>query len=82
MLNESKGPAVWGPRAQADRVLYRNAMQEEILNYPNLSVLYDSAEDISFENDIYVVCKQNGKVFCKSVILTTGTFLSGKICIG
>ena len=82
MLNESKGPAVWGPRAQADRKLYRQAMQKEILNYPNLSVLYDSVEDIIFGDNARIKCQTNDDIYCKAVILTTGTFLSGKICIG
>ena len=84
MLNESKGPAVWGPRAQADRKLYRKAMFEEISNYTNLTVMYDFVEDIIIENNEVqsVVTKNNGDVDCDKVILTTGTFLSGLIHIG
>ncbi|MDP5110340.1 MAG: tRNA uridine-5-carboxymethylaminomethyl(34) synthesis enzyme MnmG [Rickettsiaceae bacterium] len=84
MLNESKGPAVWGPRAQADRALYRAAMYEEILNYPNLSVLFDSVEDIEIEGGKVksVITKNHDKIICKKVILTTGTFLDGLIHIG
>ncbi len=84
MLNESKGPAVWGPRAQADRKLYRKAMFEEISNYKNLTVMYDYAEDITIENNEArsVITRNNGNVDCDKVILTTGTFLSGMIHIG
>ena len=84
MLNESKGPAVWGPRAQADRALYRSAMYEEITNYPNLSVLYDSVEDIEIIDGKVdsVITKNHNKITCKKIILTTGTFLDGVIHIG
>jgi tRNA uridine 5-carboxymethylaminomethyl modification enzyme len=84
MLNESKGPAVWGPRAQADRKLYRAAMFKEITNYPNLSVLYDSVEDIEIVDGIAkaVKTKNNELIFCQKIILTTGTFLDGLIHIG
>jgi tRNA uridine 5-carboxymethylaminomethyl modification enzyme len=84
MLNRSKGPAVWGPRAQADRKLYRKAMQEEILSYNNLDVLISSAEDIeTSENKVTAVITENGgKIATKAVVLTTGTFLSGVIHIG
>jgi tRNA uridine 5-carboxymethylaminomethyl modification enzyme len=51
MLNRSKGPAVWGPRAQIDRKLYRQAMQDAILNHENLTVIEDGAEDLIVEND-------------------------------
>ncbi|HJK86452.1 MAG TPA: tRNA uridine-5-carboxymethylaminomethyl(34) synthesis enzyme MnmG [Candidatus Megaira endosymbiont of Nemacystus decipiens] len=84
MLNESKGPAVWGPRAQADRKLYKKAMYNKIIDYKNLSVIYDSVEDFVFDpsGNHYVVCKNFEKVFCRAIVLTTGTFLSGKIHIG
>ncbi len=84
MLNESKGPAVWGPRAQADRQLYRKAMFEELSNYPNLTILYDSVEDVKIKNEEIqaVVTKNNNEIKCSKVILTTGTFLDGLIHIG
>lgn len=84
MLNESKGPAVWGPRAQADRQLYKKAMFEEISNYPNLDVLYDSVEDIKIRDEeiTSVITKNNNEILCSKVILTTGTFLSGLIHMG
>jgi tRNA uridine 5-carboxymethylaminomethyl modification enzyme len=62
MLNASKGPAVRGPRAQADRKLYRNAMQEMLADYPNLTLLEGSAEDL--------VMDANGRVQGLSAILT------------
>ena len=84
MLNESKGPAVWGPRAQADRALYKVAMASELSTYPNLTILYDSVEDLEIiDNSIQsVVTKAHGIIECNSVVLTTGTFLSGMIHIG
>lgn len=84
MLNESKGPAVWGPRAQADRALYRKAMFDIINNYFNLTLLYDSVEDINVINNKInsVITRNNRQIFCDKVILTTGTFLSGLIHIG
>lgn len=84
MLNESKGPAVWGPRAQADRTLYKKAMFEEISNYPNLTVLYDSVEDFIIQDGKIqaIVTKDLSTIKCNKVILTTGTFLSGLIHIG
>ncbi len=84
MLNESKGPAVWGPRAQADRSLYKKAVKEELINYPNLDIIYDSVEDIVIENDsvVGVVSKNSGIINCDSLVLTTGTFLAGMIHVG
>jgi len=84
MLNESKGPAVWGPRAQADRKLYRKAMYDIITNYPNLTLLYESVEDIGVKDyEVNSVKLTLGDTIeCKKVILTTGTFLSGLIHIG
>lgn len=84
MLNESKGAAVWGPRAQADRALYRKEMFAILNNYPNLDILYDSVEDISIINSKVssVITRDSGIINCCSVVLTTGTFLSGLIHIG
>lgn len=84
MLNESKGPAVWGPRAQADRELYRAAMYAEIINYPNLDILYDAVEDIEIEDKQVkcIVTTKSNRIYCQKLILTTGTFLGGVIHIG
>ncbi len=82
MLNASKGPAVRGPRAQADRKLYREAMQRELAGYPNLTLLEGGAEDIILtdENEIAgVVTGTREKISCRAVVITTGTFLRGVI---
>lgn len=84
ILNSSKGPAVRGPRAQADRKLYRLAMQEEILNYDNLTVIGSAVEDLQIAGEengtphIQSVTTQDGAVYTtKSIVITTGTFLRG-----
>ncbi len=83
MLNESKGPAVWGPRAQADRKLYRAAMREMVTNYPNLEVVTGSVEDVLPCNEGFtIILADNTQIACKKVVLTTGTFLSGLIHVG
>ncbi len=84
MLNASKGPAVWGPRAQADRKLYKQAMQEVILDYANLDVFEDGVDDIEFDaGAVKAVVTENGTRFeTGNVVLTTGTFLRGLIHIG
>ena len=84
MLNRSKGPAVWGPRAQIDRKLYRQAMQETILNHENLTVIEDGAEDLIVENGWVagVVGLTGENYHAPKVVITTGTFLKGEIHIG
>src|SRR5690606_1081240 len=84
MLNASKGPAVWGPRAQADRKLYRQAMQNILSNYPNLELLFTSVEDIHLEGEMVsgITTGDGTLIQSKTVILTTGTFLDGLIHIG
>ncbi|WP_341764578.1 tRNA uridine-5-carboxymethylaminomethyl(34) synthesis enzyme MnmG [Candidatus Tisiphia endosymbiont of Beris chalybata] len=84
MLNASRGPAVWGPRAQADRKLYKKAMYEVLINQPNLTIMYASVEDIEVcDYKIKAVLLDNGtRIKCQTAILTTGTFLSGLIHIG
>ncbi len=82
VLNASKGPAVRGPRAQADRKLYREAMQAELHDYPNLTLLEGGAEDLILDErgEIRGVVTGDGKeLFCRAVVLTTGTFLRGLI---
>ncbi len=84
MLNRSKGPAVWGPRSQIDRKLYREAMQAELADYPNLVVIEDGAEDLVIENNhVAGVIGLTGETYrAPSVVITTGTFLKGMIHIG
>lgn len=82
MLNASKGPAVRGPRAQADRQLYRQAMQEMLFDYPNLSVIGDGVEDMTLDASGRVsgVITTSGQIFsCGALVITTGTFLRGVI---
>ncbi|MEY4464287.1 MAG: tRNA uridine 5-carboxymethylaminomethyl modification enzyme MnmG [Pseudomonadota bacterium] len=84
MLNETRGPAVWGPRAQADRKLYKKAMYQILINYPNLDILYGKVEDIEIKSSKVeaVILNDGSKIPCQKIILTTGTFLSGLIHIG
>ncbi len=81
MLNASKGPAVRGPRTQADRKLYREAMQEILGNYPNLTLVEGAADDLVIEDGRVTGLKTlDGQCFtCNAVVLTTGTFLRGLI---
>ena len=83
-LNSSKGPAVRATRAQADRVLYRQAVRIALENQPNLDIFQQEVSDILLEQDraTGVVTKMGLKFHAKSVILTAGTFLAGKIHIG
>jgi len=84
ILNASKGPAVRATRAQADRVLYRQAVRTALENQPNLMIFQQSVEDLIVENDRVVgaVTKMGLKFRAKTVVLTVGTFLDGKIHIG
>jgi tRNA uridine 5-carboxymethylaminomethyl modification enzyme len=84
MLNRSKGPAVWGPRAQIDRALYREAMQTELADYPNLTIVEDGAEDLILEDGLLTgVTGLTGTSYrAKKIVITTGTFLKGMIHIG
>ena len=84
ILNASKGAAVHSPRAQADRKLYRKAVKSIIESQENLEVLYTSVEDLIIKDDqVCGVVTKDGKVIkANSVVLTTGTFLSGMIHIG
>lgn len=84
LLNRSKGPAVRGPRTQADRKLYRLAIQAFIKEQENLSVVEGGAADIIVENGtVKAVQLMDGTILnCSSVVLTSGTFLNGLIHIG
>ncbi|MCE9679650.1 tRNA uridine-5-carboxymethylaminomethyl(34) synthesis enzyme MnmG [Shewanella sp. AS1] len=83
-LNSSKGPAVRATRAQADRALYRAKIQQILQNQPNLRLFQQAVDDLVVENDRVIgVITQMGLAFeAPAVVLTAGTFLSGKIHIG
>jgi len=84
LLNRRKGPAVRGPRTQADRKLYKQAMQEAIASQDNLEVIEAEALEILFDNGEVagLIISGERKLLCKSLVLTTGTFLRGLIHIG
>ena len=84
LLNCRKGPAVRGPRAQADRALYRAAMQSMLRSISNLEIRAESAEDLIFKDGMVtgVVTASGEEILCGKVVLTTGTFLNGLIHIG
>ncbi|XP_041829123.1 protein MTO1 homolog, mitochondrial [Melanotaenia boesemani] len=93
ILNRSKGPAVWGPRAQLDRQRYREFFQSELLSTPRLTMLEGSVEELLVaepnpeepgQHRVTGICLANGShpISASSVVLTTGTFLSGSIFMG
>ncbi|MBV8535114.1 MAG: tRNA uridine-5-carboxymethylaminomethyl(34) synthesis enzyme MnmG, partial [Alphaproteobacteria bacterium] len=84
MLNRSKGPAVRGPRAQADRKLYRQAVQAILAAQENLRLRADSAEDLELADGRIVAVRtaSGARIPCGAAVLTTGTFLRGLIHIG
>ena len=85
VLNQSRGPAVWGPRAQADRGLYKKAIQETLSKSPNLTILADPVEDLlvnSFGSIGGVITASGKNIKAQAVIVTTGTFLRGLMHIG
>lgn len=91
VLNKRKGPAVYGLRAQIDRNLYRNAVQDELNNTKNLEILEDSVEDIIYDESDNasgvkilrgISTKSAREIQTKTVVITTGTFLRGQINIG
>jgi tRNA uridine 5-carboxymethylaminomethyl modification enzyme len=84
LLNRSKGPAVQGPRAQADRKLYRAAMQAAIRTTPNLEVIEGAVEDLIVEAGRVagVIASGGRQIAAGAVVITTGTFLRGLIHMG
>ena len=84
VLNRRKGPAVRGPRAQADRKLYRAAIQAELAETPNLCLIEGEAHDLEIvDKRVCAVVTADGRRFtCGGVVLTTGTFLRGLIHMG
>ena len=84
MLNRSRGPAVHGPRAQADRKLYRQAIQAFLAEQENLTILEGAVADIEInQGRISGILTENGETIkSDAVVLTTGTFLGGLIHLG
>lgn len=83
ILNASKGPAVWGPRAGADKELYKKNMQKALRSHSYLELCEDKVEELIFKGGkICGVRGRLGEYYGKSIIITTGTFLNGKIHIG
>ncbi|ABQ31600.1 tRNA uridine-5-carboxymethylaminomethyl(34) synthesis enzyme MnmG [Acidiphilium cryptum] len=85
MLNRSKGPAVWGPRAQADRGLYRAAVQALLAAQDGLTILEGEAADLELTADgalAAVITGAGGRIACRAAVLTTGTFLRGVLHFG
>src|SRR6185437_2649828 len=86
MLNRSKGPAVWAPRAQADRTLYRRAVRHLLEQFPALDLTQGMVTDLLFDNSgtrVTGVETKDGRRFnARAVIITAGTFLRGRIHLG
>ena len=84
LLNRSKGPAVQGPRTQIDRKVYKNYVYNSLVGLKNLSILSEEVSSLVVDNNKIkgVVLSDRKKIYAKSIILTTGTFLNGKIHIG
>ena len=85
VLNRSKGPAVRGPRAQADRALYRHAIRDMLAELPNLTIREGSAEAIATDRDgglAAIIAQGGGRIGCGAAVLTTGTFLYGTMHVG
>lgn len=84
LLNRRKGPAVQGPRAQADRAIYRSAMQKLLADEPNITIVEGEVVDLLFEKGSVrgVELADGSQISARAVVLTTGTFLRGTIHIG
>lgn len=84
MLNKSKGPAVWSPRAQADRIAYMREAQRIVSAQPHLVIIQGSVVDLQIKaGKVSAAILQDGsRLACRALILTCGTFLNGKIHIG
>jgi tRNA uridine 5-carboxymethylaminomethyl modification enzyme len=84
ILNSSKGPAVRATRAQADRVLYRQAIRRRLENHENLTIFQQAVDDLVVENSriVGVATELGIRFLAQAVVLTTGTFLSGMVHVG
>ena len=84
MLNLSKGPAMWSPRAQCDRMLFSRNWRQVLESIPNLSLWQDEVVSLTFDGHVVsgVVTRMGHTVPARAVVLTSGTFLNGRIYIG
>ncbi|MGD0542554.1 MAG: FAD-dependent oxidoreductase, partial [Tepidisphaeraceae bacterium] len=83
MLNRSKGPAVWGPRAQADKYKYARQVQHLLGTCPNLTILPGEVAEILAAPAVGgVLLKDGSRIDCRAVVVTTGTFLRGLMHTG
>ncbi len=84
MLNKSKGPAMWSPRAQCDRILFSWEWRNILEGLPNLDFWQDMVSELIIENDkvIGIKTRQGIEIFAKTVVLTNGTFLNGLMYVG
>lgn len=84
MLNRSKGPAMWSPRAQCDKTMFSLTWKRILENTPDLDLWQDEVVDVIIDNGTVrgVVTRMQVEVPCKAVVLTNGTFLNGRIFIG
>lgn len=84
MLNQSKGPAMWSPRAQCDRLLFSENWRKQLENIPNIDFWQDSVSEVLLDKDCVCGVKTilGIEIKSKAVILSNGTFLNGKIHIG
>ena len=84
LLNQSKGPAMWSPRAQCDRKMFSNTWRKTLENIPNIDFWQDVVQEIMVEKNKVVGVKTSMgvKIKCKAVVLNSGTFLNGSIHLG
>ena len=84
LLNRKKGPAVQGPRVQADRLLYQNSIKRALKSIENLSIVEGEVVDLVGSHDAVmgIILADGSEILAKSTIITTGTFLRGKVFIG
>ena len=84
MLNRSKGPAMWSPRAQCDKAFFSSNWRHVLENVENLTLWQDEVVDVCIEDGVVsgVITRMQIEIPCKAVVLTNGTFLNGKIYIG
>ncbi|MBP2680604.1 MAG: gidA, partial [Candidatus Krumholzibacteriota bacterium] len=84
MLNRAKGPAVWSPRAQVDKIDYRTLMRHIVFNQPTLTIIEDEVADVLLEGHRFrgLTLATGAQLFASQCVLTSGTFLRGLMHIG